>query len=139
MRVHNVHQRLLEGPIESVFAELEAMGTSRDRIWPAPRMPFTRTPGVMVVGETRERHGLIRATLAAFEPQKRICWQAKLPFLRGTHAFELVPEGPTRTLVRHVLDADVALWFMPVWKLKIARIHDRLLESLLDRLASATA
>ena len=139
MLVHCVHQRLVMRSPEAVFAELEAMGTPRDRIWPKPSMPFTRTPGPMVVGKTHERHGIIAATLSAFEPLKQITWQAKLPFLRGTHAFELSAEGPSATRVAHVLDADVALWFMPLWKLKIARIHDLLIESLLDRLAATLA
>ena len=139
MLVHNVHERVLPRSRDAVFAELEALGTPHDRIWPKPSMPFTRTPGPMVVGETRERHGIIAATLSAFEPLERITWQASLPFLRGTHAFELTREGFASTRVAHVLHADVALWFMPVWKFKVARIHDRLIEGLFDRLCSALA
>ena len=89
----------------------------------------------MQVGVTRERHRTIRAVLDNYEVHKRITWRGDLNFLRGTHAYEVHEAGSGRTLVRHVLHINLAWWFSPVWWLYVSRIHDRLVEGLLDRLA----
>lgn len=132
MRIRNHHVRFVPHAPDDVFAALSAMGTDEDRLWPAPSMPFVRTPGPLRAGLTRERHGIIRAVLDAHEPNRVIRWRAELPFLTGTHGFELgATEGGCE--VAHRLDADLAWWFAPVWKLKIGAVHDRLIEALLDR------
>ncbi|MEZ4238436.1 MAG: hypothetical protein R3F59_20250 [Myxococcota bacterium] len=137
MHVNSVHERIIARPVREVFADLVAMGTPADRIWPAPKLPFVRSAGAMTVGATTERHGPIRAVLQGYVPDATICWRADLPFLQGTHAFEVQPVGPDRTQVRHVLDARVAWWFAPLWRLQVASAHDRILEALLTRLAEA--
>ncbi|MBV8062837.1 MAG: SRPBCC family protein [Nevskia sp.] len=136
MKVLNVHERRIARPLGEVFGELAALGTERDRIWPEPRMPLRRTPGPMRVGTTRERHGGIRAVLESYQENTRIVWRVDLPFLRGTHAFEVRQLGQGSTLVRHTVDARLPWWFAPVWRLRIAGLHDRILEALLDRLAA---
>jgi hypothetical protein len=99
-------------------------------------MPFQRTDGPMQVGVTRERHGAIRAVLDAYEVNKRIVWHADLGFLRGTHAFEVQEAGASVTLVRHVVRADLAWWFVPAWRVYVSRAHDQIIEELFDRLAA---
>jgi hypothetical protein len=138
MHVVNTHERLISRPLGDVFDDLVALGTPADRIWPEPGMPFQRTVGPMQVGVTRERHGAIRAVLDAYEVNKHIVWRADLGFLRGTHAFEVQEAGAGATLVRHVVRADLAWWFAPVWHLYVSGTHDRILEGLLDRLAAGT-
>jgi hypothetical protein len=139
MHVLDIHSRVVKGTTARVFAELEAMGTTHDRIWPAPTMPFLRTPGPLRVGETTESHGLIRATLDAYEPGSTLSWRATLPFLQGTHGFttEALEDGTTRVV--HTLDAHVSLWFAPIWRWRIADIHTRIIESLFDRLEQAAS
>lgn len=136
MKVVNVHCRTVGIEAARVYALLEEMGTGSDRVWPAPRMPFRRTPGPLRVGTTEERHGIIRAVLDRLEPQRTIVWRARLPFLVGTHGFALRTVGH-ETVVEHRLEARLAWWFVPVWTLKVARIHDRLIEALFDRLEAA--
>ncbi|MGB5364837.1 MAG: hypothetical protein WBN14_01120, partial [Polyangiales bacterium] len=63
MHIRNEHARSISRPASDVFEALEAIGTEGDPIWPAPSIPFERTPGPLRVGETEERHGIIRATL----------------------------------------------------------------------------
>ena len=38
----------------------------------------------------------------------------------------------------HMLDADLAWWFVPVWIVKVRAVHDRILERLLQRLGTVT-
>lgn len=56
MHLLNKHERTVNRPVAAVFGDLVAMGTSDDRIWPMPKMPFRRTDGPMTVGTTKERH-----------------------------------------------------------------------------------
>ena len=134
--IRNVHSRTINAPRERVFAELEAMGTERDRVWPAPKMPFRRTPGPLRDGVTTERHGVIRAVLESHEPGRSMSWAAELPFLRGRHGFRVRDENQG-CHVEHVLEGKVTWWFRPVWATYMRRVHDRILEALLDRLERA--
>jgi hypothetical protein len=135
MRAHAVHAREIAASTEVVFAEIVALGTPADRIWPAPRMPFRRSAGEPVVGVTRERHGIIRAVLVALEPGRHMVWRARQPFLEGTHAFTVTPGARGGSLVEHALDARLAWWFAPIWRFRIAAVHDRIVGALLERLA----
>jgi hypothetical protein len=126
-------------PLAEVFHDLAALGTAADRIWPDPTMPFQRTPGPLLVGVTRERHGPIHAVLDAYVVNQCIAWRAELGFLRGVHRFEVQDVGQGVTLVRHVLRITLAWWFVPVWRWSVRRAHDRILEGLLDRLAAGAA
>lgn len=132
----NVHERKVARPLHAVFEELAALGTAGDRLWPVPGMPFRRTEGPMRVGVTRERHGGIRAVLEAFSIDQRIVWRVNQSALRGTHAFEVRDLGDGSTLVRHEVRARLSWWFAPVWWFRIAALHDRILEALLDRLST---
>ncbi|MGB8332184.1 MAG: hypothetical protein WCE62_18820 [Polyangiales bacterium] len=133
MHIRNEHGRRVARPAAEVFGELEAVGTKTDRLWPAPSIPFERTPGPLEVGKTRERHGIIRAVLEELRPGQRLVWRADQPFIKGTHGFE-VRETDDGCHVAHVLDADLAWWFAPVWTMKMSEIHDRIVEGLLARL-----
>jgi len=133
MHIRNEHARAISRPGYEVFRALEHVGTEGDDLWPAPTIPFQRTPGPLVVGETRERHGIIRAVLSELEPGRKLVWRADLPFLEGTHGFE-VTETASGCEVAHVLEADLAWWFVPIWFLKVRSIHDWILERLFDGL-----
>ena len=136
LTVLNTHQRRLPRPLGQVFADLAALGTAQDRIWPAPRMPFRRTEGPLRVGLTREQHGIIRAVLDGYRENASIVWRVDLSSLKGTHAFEVRGLDDGSTLVRHEVRARLAWWFAPAWWLSIARLHDRIIEALFDRLAA---
>lgn len=136
MHVRNEHSRAIARPPSEVFEALECVGTDEDSIWPAPSIPFRRTAGPLRVGETKERHGIIRAVLDELDTNRKLVWRAELSFLEGTHGFEIT-ETPTGCDVAHVLDAKLAWWFVPVWVFKVRKIHDHILEALLDRLELA--
>lgn len=134
MHVHDTHGRHIARPAADVFRDLENLGTDDDRVWPAPSMPFWRTPGPLRVGVTVERHGIIRAALCEYVPGRRMMWRADQPFLQGIHGFELtVTDGGC--YAEHVLEAETAWWFAPIWRVKVSAVHDRIVEGLLDRLA----
>lgn len=135
MHIKNAHSRSIPRPPHEVFHDLERIGTDGDTTWPAPSIPFERTPGPLRVGYTKERHGIIRAVLDELSADEKLVWRANLPFLEGTHGFEIT-ETSDGCDVKHVLDARLAWWFVPIWVFKVRQIHDRILEALLDRLES---
>lgn len=128
------HSRDLNRPVAEVFALLEAMGTDQDRIWPDEKVRFTRTPGPLVVGETHEQHGLIRATLAEYVPSERIVWGVDIPMLKGTHGFYVEKLGGGRTRITHRIAAKVAWGMLPMWKTFVQPLHDRIIEGIFDRI-----
>jgi len=136
MHICNTHARTIPRPAEEVFDSLARLGTPDDSLWPAPSMPFQRTPGPLAVGVTRESHGIIRAVLDELDPGHKLVWRADQAFLKGTHGFQ-VTSTLTGCEVEHVLDADLAWWFVPVWGLKVRALHDRIVERLLDRVEAA--
>lgn len=94
MHIRNEHARLIARPASEVFSVLEAVGTEDDRIWPAPSVPFERTPGPLRVGETRERHGIIRAVLDELDPDRKLVWRARARWRPGMVVRAgLVPES----------------------------------------------
>jgi hypothetical protein len=137
MHVIDIHERTIPRSQASLFADLVAIGTPEDRTWPEPRVPFHRTPGPLVVGVSRASHGAIQTILEEYQPDQKMVWRATVSFLRGTHGFELRRIDDTTTQVVHRLDIVVPFWFAPVWRFRIARIHTRIVEALLDRLAGA--
>lgn len=136
MNVLNTHERLVSLPLLEVFDELVALGTPADHIWPDPKMPFRRTDGPMRVGVTRERHGAFRAILDTFEVNERIVWRSDMRFLRGVHSFETQEVEGGFTRVRHIVRINLPWWYGLIWRFYVSGIHNRIMEGLLDRLAS---
>jgi hypothetical protein len=136
MNVLNTHERLVSLPLPEVFNELVALGTPEDHIWPDPNTPFRRTDGPMRVGVTRERHGAFRAILDTFEVNERIVWRAEMNFLRGTHSFEVQEGERGFTRVRHMVRINLPWWYGLIWRFYVSGIHNRIMEGMLDRLAS---
>lgn len=133
MRTRSEHVRSIARSPAEVFAALERVGTEDDSLWPAPSIPFERTPGPLRIGETRERHGIIRAVLDELDENRRMIWRCNQSFLKGTHGFEIV-ETAMGCDVAHVLDAELAWWFVPAWIVKVRGVHDWIVERLLDGL-----
>lgn len=115
------------------------MGTAQDSIWPEPSMPFQRTAGTMRIGITKEKHGMIKATLSEYVENQRIIWQAELPFLSGTHGFYIESGEKDETIVTHLLSVHLRWWFIPIWYFRINSIHNRIIEGILDRLENQTS
>lgn len=135
MRIEVDHHRVMHRESSEVFADLVAMGTPDDAIWPTRRMPFIRDPGPLRVGVTRERHGAIRAVLDEHVPDERILWRARTRFIEGSHGFRVARLKDGNTRVTHTLRARAPWWFAPIWAGWMARMHDRIVIALLERLA----
>jgi hypothetical protein len=134
----NVHQRLLDHPIEAVrpWIALAWSGTDRD-VFPRDRIPTwrknpERSQGSELVPDvTRLGHGPFVFTLRQWDGSR---WRVDFGGGRGWHGFDLEELGG-QTRITHTLSADVGVAF----RLLVLPIHDWAVESMFDRLEVALA
>lgn len=127
MKIHNAHERVVAGTPEQVAA----LVADFDAIWPTQvaRAPRYFGDGVYaahpMVWEEVARDHAARAFRVIHPPE-----------LEAEHWFE-IRETPTGTLLRHVISGEACAEFADLWRNRFEAIHDRILEALLDRVATA--
>ena len=128
MKIAVSHERALDAAPERISALIAEEKEPEPHIAPAPR---PQGPGVYDTGLMRweefDRPGAIRAF--------RVTRPAGL---HGEHWFELVVSGGMPVL-RHTVDATASEAFAAIWRARIARLHDQILEALLDKVQQALA
>jgi hypothetical protein len=133
MRVRNVHQRLLPGPLGRVGALIDDLAGPDDRLWPGDRWPPMRLDRPLAVGADGG-HASARYRVEAYEPGRRVVFRfTGMARVEGRHHFEAEPAGDGAVLLRHVFEARMRGRMLLVWPLVIRPLHDALLEDLLDR------
>ena len=133
MRIHNVHERTLPVPADAVWSMVETLGGPGDRLWPRDRWPAIKLDGALEPG-THGRHSFIRYAVVGAEPGRRVRFRFRdTPGVEGEHGFEVLPAGDGAAVLRHVLDIQAQGPFELYWRTVIVRLHDALLEDLLDR------
>lgn len=126
MRIHNVHERTLPIDADAAWALVDSLGTPDDRLWPRrwPRMRRT---------EAIAQHAFVKYHVVGREPGQSLRFRFRdMPGFDGEHAFEVLPAGDGASVLRHTLTADAKGPIELGWRLYIRRLHDALLEDLLD-------
>lgn len=133
MRVHNVHERIIEAPAEAFGPLLERIGGPDDVLWPSPEWSPMVLDGPPRVGSAGG-HGVTRYHVTAYEPGRRIEFRfAPGDGLDGTHTLTVEPLGPSRSRLRHVIDGDADGPEALRWYTAVRFAHDAVVEALLDR------
>jgi hypothetical protein len=132
----NYHARVVPRPLDEVYRRLSMMGGGLDDCWPLPSVPM-KVEGALAPG-VRAGHGPIRYELAAIEPGVRIKWRFTMQRPHGRYEYRLAPAGEG-TLVENVIDGLVTEALIEVWPSALGRLHDWVMERLLDRLAGPPA
>jgi hypothetical protein len=133
MKVYNVHQRLIDAPAAGVGALLDGLASPDDRLWPHDRWPRMQLDGPLAPGAAGG-HGPIGYVVDVYEPGRLARFRfTRPPGFIGHHRFELEPVDADRTILRHVIEMDVAGRAYLAWALAIRHLHDALLEDALDR------
>jgi hypothetical protein len=133
MRVVNIHERVVNGPVVKVGKLIDGLASTNDLLWPIDRWPamqFDRPLGVGASGG----HGPIRYTVESYVPGRSIQFRFTEPKeFAGTHRFEVDPIDEGTTKIRHVIKMQVTglAWF--TWTIAIRPLHNALLEDALDR------
>lgn len=137
MRVHNVHERILDAAATAVGPLLDGIGGPDDALWPSPQWAPLWLDGPPAVG-VAGGHGSLRYRVSTYEPGRRIVFTLEPgQGLTGWHGFEVEPLGPERTLLRHVVSAQAHGRMRVLWPCVVRPVHDAIVEQILDRAEAA--
>ena len=130
--MRNVHERMVEAPVEEVGPLLDRLGGSEDVLWPSPAWPPMVLDRPVAVG-ARGGHVRVRYRVVGHEPGRRVEFSFEPGVgVDGGHVFTAEPAGPDRTLLRHVLEGRPRGVMRFGWPLAVRWLHDAVLEELLD-------
>jgi hypothetical protein len=130
--VRNVHERMIDSPIDPVGSLIDGLGGSGDRLWPHDRWPALRLDRPLSVG-ARGGHGPIRYEVTDYERARRVRFAFTSPAgFHGCHEFTVTAAG-SRTLLRHEIAMTLGGRAKVSWPLIFRPLHDALLEDALDR------
>ena len=133
MQVHNVHERVLDAPAAAVGRLLDGIGGPHDALWPSPEWSPMWLDGPPAVG-TAGGHGALRYRVTTYEPGRRIVFTLDPgQDLSGWHGFEVVPRGPDRAVLRHVVAGRARGGMRLLWPCVVRPVHDGIVEQILDR------
>jgi hypothetical protein len=140
MRIRSAHSRDLEAPPAAVGHLLARLGSDRDALWPSERWPGipVRYDRPLAVG-ARGGHGLIRYWGEGYEPGHSLRFRFEAgQGIDGFHRFDVEDLGAGRSRLLHTLKVDVSGTTRLVSPV-LRRMHDALIEDLLDRAEAATS
>ena len=127
MRIHNVHERTLPIDAQAAWTLVDSLGTPDDRLWPRGGWPRMKREG------DSAHHAFVRYRVVGREPGRSLRFRFRdMPGFAGEHAFEVIPAGDGASVLRHTMIADAQGRIELAWRLCIRRLHDALLEDLLD-------
>ena len=127
MRIHNVHERTLAIDADAAWALVDSLGTPDDRLWQNQRWPAMRRQ------DDIGQHAFVKYRVVGREAGRSLRFRFRdMPGFNGEHAFEIQPAGPGASVLRHTMTADATGPIELGWRLYIRRLHDALLEDLLD-------
>ena len=132
----NYHARLVSRPAAEVYQRLAMMGGGLDDLWPLPSIPM-KVEGALAPG-VQAGHGPIRYKLVAIEPGRRIEWRFTMAKLHGRYEYHVEAAGGG-TLVENTIEGSVTGELVEVWPTALGRLHDWVMERILDRLCEPPA
>jgi Protein of unknown function (DUF2867) len=137
MQVHNVHERVLDSSAAAIGPLLDGIGGPHDALWPSPEWSPLWLDGPPAVG-TAGGHGALRYRVTTYEPGRRIVFTLDPgQDLSGWHGFEIVPRGPERAVLRHVVAGRARGAMRLLWPCAVRPVHDGIVEQILDRAEAA--
>jgi len=130
--LYNVHERVIDAPVDRVWALIERLGGPEDVLWPAPRWAPMRLSGRLAVGVSGG-HGSVRYRVAELVPGRRV----RLAFepitgIDGYHEFTVTDEGARQCRLTHVLWGRPRGVMRALVPLFVEALHDQVVEDLLD-------
>jgi hypothetical protein len=127
VRIHNVHERTLPIDQQQAWELVDSLGTQDDRLWPHHRWPR------MSREADNARHAFVTYRVVGREPGASLRFRFQnMRGIDGEHAFEVLPAGANASVLRHTMTAQAHGRTELAWRLFIERMHDALLEDLLD-------
>ena len=101
--IRNVHERVINAPIEPLGALLDGLGQKDDRLWPSQGWTPMVLDRPLALGADGG-HGAIRYYVSEYEPGRRVRFTFRpRTGIIGAHELSLDALDDERTRIRHVL------------------------------------
>lgn len=133
MKVVNIHERVLDAPIDRVGELIDGLASADDRLWPHDRWVPMRLDRPLAVGASGG-HGPICYVVESYTPGRKVQFRFTGPkgFV-GVHWFDVESVEPAKTKLRHTIEMQTSGLALLAWAIAIRPMHDGLMEDLLDR------
>lgn len=134
--VHNVHERHLSTPVETVGSLIDTLASASDQLWPH-RWPPLRLDRPLAIGATGG-HGPIRYHVETYIPGQRVRFRFEAPAgFDGHHEYVAVRTSERTAVLRHTLVMQPSGSARLTWPLLFRPLHDALMEDSLCTGAAA--
>ena len=131
----NVHERVVKGSTDQVWALVATLATPGDRLWPRDVWPEMRLDHGLSV-DSRGGHGMIRYFVESIKPGRSVVFRFESPTgLDGVHRFELEPTKDG-TVLRHTIEATPRAAMRVMWPIAVRWVHDAVVEDAFDNAES---
>jgi len=133
MQVVNIHECELHTDVSAVGSLIDSLASDRDLLWPRGQWPAMRFDRPLAVGAIGG-HGPIGYIVEAYQPGRMVKFRFTAPpGYHGHHSFEVLPNSPQGSILRHTIRMKVAGRARLSWLLIIRPLHDAVLEDILYR------
>lgn len=130
--IRNVHERVVDAPIERLGALLDGLGQKGDRLWPSQNWPPMVLDRPVSEGGAGG-HGAIRYHVAEYEPGARVRFAFEpATGIDGAHELSLEKLSDGRCRMRHVLVGRARGRMRPLFSLAVEPLHDAVVEDMFD-------
>lgn len=138
MRIHNVHERVLDVPLDEARKLIDQLGQPDDLVFPTPQWPPMVLEAPLAEG-VKGGHGPMRYCVKRYEPGRLAEFETEPGVgIAGSHTFELEKHDDDRTTLRHTVDGELEGGMRLVWPVAMRPIHDAMVEDILDQAERAT-
>ena len=130
--IRNVHERVVDAPIERLGALLDGLGQKGDRLWPSQNWPPMVLDRPVSEGGAGG-HGAIRYHMAEYKPGARVRFAFEpATGIDGAHELSLDELSDGRCRMRHVLVGRARGRMRPLFSLAVEPLHDAVVEDMFD-------
>jgi hypothetical protein len=130
----NIHERQIPLSIDRVGALIDTLASDDDILWPRCAWPAMRLDSPLGLGASGG-HGPIRYIVEDYVPRRRVGFRiGRPPCLKGArHWFEVVDQGETGAVLRHVLEFEFFGRAWISWPIFWRPLHDACIDDVLAR------
>ena len=130
--IRNVHERVINAPLEPLGVLLDGLGQKNDRLWPSRYWPPMVLDRPLAPGADGG-HGPIRYHVSEYEPGRRVrfTFHPRTGII-GAHELSLDAVDEKRTRIRHVLIGRTSGTMRGKFPVMVGPLHDAVVEDLFD-------
>ena len=130
--IRNVHERVINAPLEPLGVLLDGLGQKDDRLWPSRYWPPMVLDRPLALGADGG-HDDIYYYVSEYEPGRRVRFSFRpRTGIIGAHELSLDALDERRTRIRHVLIGRTRGAMRLMFSAAVEPLHDAVIEDLFD-------